>query len=153
MPQVIVITGIPEYPPEVKASEAITPGHLLDFVLAAGATQGQLRKHVDAANNRMCMFAVESLVPSLSNSQTSPIDIPYAIGDSVRWCVPRSGHVIYAWVPANAAAVVRGNLMSTNGDGTLIIFAAQTTGAIVVADENVNNSAVGVPARIRVRVI
>jgi len=153
MPQVIVISGMPQYPPEVKAVEAITPGHLVDFVLAAGATQGQLRRHLDAGGNRACMFAIESLVPSLSSSQTAPIDIPYAIGDSVRWVVPQSGDVIYAWVPANAAAIVRGNSLGTNGDGTLILFAAQVTGALVIADENVNNAAIAVPSRIRVRVI
>src|SRR5262245_29430566 len=99
MPQVIVLAGMPNYPPEVVASEAITPGHLVEFVLSGGDS-GHLRKNATANRNAAPMFAVESLVPSLANSQTAPIDLAYADGDSVRWAFGKPGDVFYSWVPA-----------------------------------------------------
>lgn len=164
MPNTISLAGIPNYPPEVIASASILPGYLVEHV-PSGGDQGQLRPHATASGNAAPMFAVESLVPSIANSQTLPIDLAYADGDSVRYAIGKSGDEFYAWLPASATAVVVGSMLVSNGDGTLKLAVPQTaneggsatytiyTSSIVaVAAEAVNNSAGGSPARVRVRV-
>lgn len=165
MPQTIVLTGIPEYPPEKIGSEAITPGHLVEIV-PSGGDAGQLRKHATASGDAAPYFALESLVPSLSNSQTAPIDLAYATDSSVRWAIGRNGNMFYAWVPASATAIKDGDELTSNGDGTLKKYVAQATNeggtatytiavrAVVArAAEDVDNSGGGSAARIRVRVV
>lgn len=165
MPAVINLAGMPIFPPEVIAAEAITPGHLVEFVLSGGDA-GQLKKHATADGNAAPCFALESLVPSIANSQTAPIDLAYADGSIVRWAIGQPGDVFYGFVPASATAVVRGDRLVSNGDGTFKKYVAQAsneggsaTYTIQVgapgfmADEAVDNSAVGTASRIRVRVI
>lgn len=167
MPNVIVLSPIAHvnYPPEVIASAAITPGMLVEFV-PSGGDAGQLRAHATANGNAAPMFACESLVPSIANSQTNPIDLAYADGDSVRWVFARGGDVINAILPASATAVVRGSFLVSNGDGRLRLYVPQATNEggtatyttqvcspIAIADEAVDNSAGGTPVRCRVRVI
>jgi hypothetical protein len=128
---------------------------------------GLLRKHATAGGDAMAMFAVESLIPSLANSQTLPIDLAYASADSVRYVIGETGTEVYAWVPASAAAIVEGDQLVSNGDGTLKKYTAQATdqagsgtytiqvaGVVARAAEAVNNSANSVTAvRIRVRCV
>lgn len=164
MPNTIVLTGYPEYPPEVLASEIITPGQLVEFV-PSGGDAGKLRKHATANGNSSPMFAIEALVPDLANV-TDAIAKTYAIGDSVRWAIFRTGMVVYGWVPASATALKRGDLMVSNGDGTLKKYAAQATNeggtatytiqseaVRFMADEDKDNSGGGTAVRIRVRVL
>jgi hypothetical protein len=106
------------------------------------------------------MFAAESLTPSLANSQTVAMDLPYAIGDSVRWILPRPGDLLYCWVPAAAAAIVEGDDLVSDGAGNLKKATAATAVTVGIsrqivgkAAEAVNNSGGGSPARIRVRVV
>jgi len=164
MPGQIVLSGNPTYPPEIVAAAAITPGHLVEFV-PSGGDAGQLRVHATSGGNAVPMFALESLVPSIANSTTAPIDIAYADGDSVRWAIGKSGDVFYGWVPASAAALKRGDRMVSNGDGTLIKYTAQATNeggtatytiqayaGGFIADEDKDNSAGGAAVRCRIRV-
>ena len=83
-PNTVLLAGSAFVPQEKIASEAIVPGQLIAFVLAAGATQGQLRKHATAGGGGAPWFARESLTPDRS-SALLPIDVPYAIGEMVRW--------------------------------------------------------------------
>lgn len=165
MPGCIVLAGCPNYPPEKIASEAITPGHLVEIV-PSGGDAGKLRKHATAAGDAAPYFAAESLVPSLANSQTAPIDLAYATSSVARWVIGQSGDEIYAWVPASATAIKDGDQLTSNGDGTLKKYAAQASNeggtatytiqarAVVArAAEDLDNSGGGSAARIRVRVI
>src|SRR5256885_16283889 len=83
----------------------------------------------------------------------------YASGERVQVLFPQHGAEINALVPANAAAIVVGDLLVSNGDGTL----KKATGAAVTATnlrrvvaralEALDNSAVGTPARLRIEVL
>lgn len=165
MPNTIVLAGCPLLPPEKIAAAAITPGHLLEIV-PSGGDAGQLRLHAVASGNAAPLFALEELVPDIGNSQTAPIDLTYADGDSVRWAVGKAGDMFYAWVPASAAAIKDGDMLTSNGDGTLKKYAAQATNeggsatytiqvraVVAAAAEDKDNSGGGTPARIRIRVI
>jgi hypothetical protein len=62
--------------------------------------------------------------------------------------------LVYAWLPASAAAIVAGDFLASNGDGTLhkAVTGATFLEAIVAqSTEAVNNSAGGTPVRLRVR--
>ena len=161
MPNTILLAGTPFIPQEKVASEPITPGHLVEFVLSGGDA-GQLRRHATANGNANPYFAIENLTPDRTVA-TAPIDTPYADGESMRW-ISASKCEVYAWVPANAAAIVAGDNLASNGDGTLKKAAAAqavneggtatytlfTRAIVAVAAEAVNNSANGSAARIRV---
>jgi len=156
-PHTILLSGSPIYPQEKVASESITPGHLVEFVLAGGDA-GQLRRHAVAGGNAAPAFAFQSLTPDRTVA-TEAIDTPYADGETMRWIIARPGDMVYAWLPASAAAIVTGNKLISNGDGTLKIAgttaATEATSNAVVAEaaEAVNNSAGGTPVRIRVRAL
>lgn len=164
MSEAIILAGDPVYVQEGLASEAITPGHLVDYVLSGGDT-GQFRKHPTASGNAAPMFAVESMTPDRSVATTA-VDTPYADGETMRVAMCRPGDLVYAWVPASASAIVKGNFLVSNGDGTLKILAAQATNEggsatytiqtrqiVAIADQALDNSAVGTASRIKVRVI
>jgi hypothetical protein len=165
MPEIIVLAGQPNYPPEKIAAAAITPGHLVE-VVPSGGDAGQLRVHATAAGDAAPYFAIQSLVPSLSTSQTHQIDLAYADGDSVSWVIGHTGDMIYAWVPASATAIKDGDQLVSNGDGTLKKYVAQASNeggsatytiqqasVVARAAEDKDNSGGGSAARIRVRVV
>ena len=151
-PHTILLSGNPIYAQEKLASVPITPGHLVE-VVPSGGDAGQLRLHSTAGGDAQKAFAYESLTPA-TGVATQAIDTPYPDGDSVRWLVCRSGDCVYAWLPAAAAAVIDGDPLESNGDGTLRKGTAATATEHIVgwATEAVNNSGGGAPARIRVRV-
>lgn len=83
----------------------------------------------------------------------------------MRWILPRAGDVVYSWLPASAAAVVDGDPLESNGDGTLRKDTAQAVNEggsatytiysehiVGYAAEAVDNSGGGTAVRIRVRV-
>jgi hypothetical protein len=145
-PNTVLLAGMPFTPQERSASEAILPGHLIEIVLSGGAT-GQFKKHATAGAAAAPWFARESLTPD-RGATTLPIETPYAVGETMRWFDGRDCEVL-ALVPANAVAIVAGDALASNGDGTL----RKVSGADVViarAAEAVNNSAGGTPARIRI---
>lgn len=157
MPACIVLAGQPIYPGEVVCSAPVTPGNLVEFNTA------KLRKHATAEGDAAPYFAVESLVPDLANSTTAPIDLAYSTDSSVRWVAAIPGNVIYALVPAAASAIVRGDQLVSNGDGTLkkatgqlgsVTVTVNTRTIVARADEAIDNSANTLTtARIRVRVV
>jgi hypothetical protein len=148
-PHTVLLSGNPQYFQEIPCSAAITPGHLVE--IASGA----LRVHATADGNAAPWFAIEQKTPNRAVI-TEAIDTPYPSGDTVQWIGARPGDMVYAWVPASAAAIVAGDYLASNGDGTLhkAITGGTFLRAIVAqAAEAVNNSAVGVPARIKVRAL
>lgn len=162
-PHTILLSGNPIYPQEKLASESITPGHLVQIV-PSGGDAGQLRKHATAGGNTEKAFAYQSLTPDRT-AATEAIDTPWADGETTRWLICRSGDIVYAWIPAAAPAIVEGDILVSNGDGTLVKGATQAvneggsatytvfqTAVVGFAAEAVNNSGGGTAVRLRVRV-
>ena len=152
-PNTILLAGAPNLPQEINASESITPGHLVEFV-PSGGSAGLLRKHATANGNGAPWFARESLTPDRFVSQ-EPKDVPYLVNETVRWMQCRPGDLVLAILPANAAAIVAGDDLASNGDGTLKknIPGSQGTNITCIvakAAEAVNNSAGSTTVRIRV---
>lgn len=149
-PHCILLAGNPQYPSQALAAAAITPGHLVEIVSGGG-----IRKHGTVDGNAMPAFALENVTPDRTVA-TQAIDTPYSTGETVKWMIARPGDLVWAWVPASAAAIVAGDFLASNGDGTLH---KAVTGATFVeclpaqAAEAINNSAVGTPSRIRVRAL
>lgn len=149
-PHCILLSGNPQYPQQALAAAAITPGHLVEII-----SGGTIRKHATADGNALPAFAIENVTPDRTVT-TQAIDIAYATGETVKWMIASQGDMVYAWLPASAAAIVAGDFLASNGDGTLH---KAVTGATFVeclvgqASEAVNNSAGGTPVRIRVRAL
>ena len=116
MPQTVVLSGNPTYPPEKVCSVAVTPGHLLTEGLAGDA--GKVKPHATADGGARPWFAVESLVPSMANSQVAAIDIPYAIGDAVRSVFAQPGDMLYALL-ATTQTIVEGDDLVSRWDWQL----------------------------------
>jgi hypothetical protein len=147
-PHCILLSGNPIYAQQTQAAAAITPGHLVEIVSGGG-----IRRHGTADGNALTAWALENVTPDRTVA-TQAIDTPYATGETVKWMIARPGDMIYAWVPASASAIVAGDFLASNGDGTLhkAVTGSTFLEAIVgQAVEAVNNSAGGTPARIRVR--
>jgi hypothetical protein len=161
LPHTILLAGTATYPQEVLAGEAdIKPGMLVTF--GTGGDAGRLIKHATANGNAAAMFADVNTTPQ--RGTTEAIDVVYNDGETVKWFMPHRGAEVYAFVPAEAAAIVKGNLLVSNGDGTLKIFAAQASNEggsatytiqvqapVAVAAEAIDNSTnTAGPVRIRV---
>jgi len=141
-PKVILLKGDP-IRKEALAAEAITPGHLLEFV-PTGGDAGQLRKHSTAAGVAQAMFAVEE---SLVGDE---IGDAYADGDTVQYMVCRKGDEVYGFLEAGASVNI-GAALESNGAGDL----QARTGNFPVAQalETKDNSAGIVHARIKVEIL
>lgn len=131
---------------EKLAGGAITPGHLITV-----NSSDQAVVHPTAGGNARKAFAVENDL--IGNG----IGDAYASGDTVQFEVYQPGDEVYALVPAAAAAIVIGDALESNGDGTLVLEGTTTaTGDtdIVVgyALEAVDNSGGGAVARIKIEV-
>ena len=166
MVQAILLAGDPVIF-ERLAAAAITPGHLVE--IATGGDAGKIKKHATAGGNAAAWFADTDPTPSRT-ATTDPLDTPYATSETVRVLACSNGDEIYAWIPASAAAIVEGDPLESNGDGTLrkhtapsqavnesgsaTYTIAQYVNAIVaVAAEAKDNSGGGSAVRLRVRVI
>lgn len=153
MPNTILLSGSPQYPQERNAAEAITPGHLIEYV-PSGVDAGKLRKHANAAKNAQPAFANVRLTPDRTVT-TLPIDTPYAVGETVQWLIANAGDVVYGLVAAAAPAIALGDALESAGNGTVRKFTAvatpDTDSVVGYADEALDNSAGGAAARLRVR--
>lgn len=144
MPNTILLAGQPIFPPEVVSSEAITPGHLVEYA------SGLLRKHATAAGVASPIFALENLVPSLTNSQTAPIDLAWASGDSVRIAIGRPGDEFYAWL-TTSQTIVKGDFLISTGDGTVKKITGTLVDHATIAQAEEAVTTTGAVARLRVR--
>jgi len=143
----IVLKGDP-IRKEAVVGIAVTPGYLVEFD-AVNALQPPSEP---AGNARKAFAVVADLVGG-------DVDDAYAVDDTGFYVIGRSGDEIYAWLPAGAAAIVAGNALESNGDGTLCLSAvAEATvnterdGIVAYAMEAVDNSGGAAPVRIRVEV-
>jgi len=133
---------------ERNAGGAITPGHLVNL-----NTSNAVVVHAGAELNAYPWFAMEM------DFVGKDLNRAYVSGERVQIAVEGKGSEVYALLPASALAVVIGDELVSNGDGTLkkVTAAAVAVNNIrrVVARalEAVDNSAGGSPARIRVEVV
>lgn len=133
----------------VKTGVTVTPGHLLDY-----ETDGTIKVHGGAGLNATKMFAIENAMMGKGITDT------YAAGDNCLFGIFQNGSEVYALLPASAAAIVKGNYLESNGDGTLRKAATDTatddtqrTAVVARALEAVDNSGGGTVVRIRVEIV
>lgn len=128
---------------EAIAAAAITPGMLVER-----SASGGVQAHSTAQGGGVPAFAQEFGMTG------GTIDTAYTSGDQVIFKDYAAGSHVYALVPASAAAIAENDSLVSNGDGTLRLQTASSTGIVVAkALEAVDNSAGGTPARIRVEIV
>jgi len=93
---------------EAPANAALTPGHVL-YKLSTG----KVAKHNVAGGVAPHYFAMETDLLGVGNNPT--IDTAYATDDQVAYAVAGTGCEIYGWVAANAAAIVVGDALESDG--------------------------------------
>lgn len=143
-PKTIELYGVnPQH--EAEAGGAITPGMLIERT-----STGTVRAHSTQYGGGNSHFAIEN------RNVGNGIDDAYASGDNVMFATGQCGHSVYALVPAAAAAISVGDMLVSNGDGTLIAHPATgSVSAVQVAQalEAVDNSGGASVARIKVELI
>jgi hypothetical protein len=159
---IVLVGDLWEKPEESRAGATITPGMLLGQTTTALTQPGERPRvvpHATAGGPCEKKFAKENAwkggTLSADGEEISggTIDDDYATGDTVLIHHAQPGDVIYALVPASAAAIVLSDYLTSNGDGTLK-KAATTDTRIAVPLEAVDNSTNGTTtARIRVRIL
>lgn len=97
---------------ELVASEAITPGMLIELTSA-----GEVKKHATASGNALPMFATEDAL------QGKTIDDAYAHEDPVQVWVPQRGDIVNALL-ADGQHVEIGDFLESNGTGYLQKYVA-----------------------------
>jgi len=90
------------------AASAIKPGHLIEE-LAAGTVQ----EHSGTALNAQKLFALAD--PTLGKT----IDDVYAVASLVRFGAFSSGQKVFGRVAVGSVAIVKGDALQSNGDGTV----------------------------------
>lgn len=105
--RVIALRGEPIVDEQNTASEAITPGHLIQI------DTGQWRKHADAGLNAQRVFALER------SEMGDDIDTAYASGDRVKAGFFSPGQRVNALLPIGVTVVEGATYLESNGDGTL----------------------------------
>lgn len=129
------------------ASSAIKPGHLVEE-LAAGTVQ----EHSGAGLN------AQKLVALTDTPVGGTIDDAYAVAATVRYGAFNTGQKGFLRVAASASAIVIGNVLESDGDGTVRIATAdaatdtaQRDAIVAYAVEAVDNSGGGTEVFIEVR--
>lgn len=128
---------------DVPASEAITPGHLIERH-DAGSGVSKFRKHATAGGDTVPTFATEQSMLNLG------VDDAYAADDLVEATIGAGGTLIWALI-ASGQDIEAGEFLESAGNGTLRVYAAGKK--LCQAVESVDNSAGPVTARIRVEVL
>lgn len=93
---------------EADAAAAITPGNLIHRDV-----NGRFARHNVAGARVLPMFALEADFVGRS------LVTAYGAGERVQAVIPEPGAEIFALVPAGAVAIAIGDLLESNGDGTL----------------------------------
>lgn len=101
----IMLLGQPVYNEDGAASEAITPGMLVDGV-------STIAKHASAAANTPRTFALER------DEMGDDIDVDYAIGDTVKVGAFHQGQHVLALI-ASGQSITENQRLESAGNGTL----------------------------------
>lgn len=132
---------------EYNANESIIPGHLIEVM-----STSKVKKNAGASIPCRKLFALEE------GQIGRTIDTPYVstsgsgAGDVVRCHQALPGHLVNGFCPASATALVKGDKVKSNGDGTMVKITASTDFVIGLVEEAVDNSAGGSAARVKVRI-
>lgn len=128
-----------------QSGVTITPGMLIEW-----GTTNTVKPHATAAGNNSRMVAIEN--PWSDHGSGATIDHAYAAGETVAWVAGVPGDVFYMLLE-DGANVAKGAALEPNGAGYLQALSGTAVEGIVgFAEEAVNNSSGGAPARIRVRI-
>lgn len=127
---------------EGRLSTVATPGHLLKLEAA-----GTYRTHNVAGGMTMLALAIEDALIGKG------LNDAYAIGDLVRFYVPQVHEEVNILIPAAAAAIVVGDKLTSNGDGTFKKSNGTTDYNLLEALEAKDNSAGGTPYRLKCRAL
>jgi hypothetical protein len=103
---------------EYVAVAAITPGHLVEVTNA-----GKVQKHSTQDGNAIPMFALENEL------EGEGITTAYAADDPVQVWIPQRGEQVYALL-ANGENASIGDLLTSNGDGTLKVLDTPSAGDV-----------------------
>jgi len=122
---------------EAVASGIIKPGHMgkLD-------SDGKILKHATYGGNGPVLVAIEDRLSGYQNANRNIMDA-YAVDDVVPYQMPIPGDLFLCRLPANASAVVVGDTLISNGDGTLVkpsSNGSHTLYASAAASTDVTNS-------------
>jgi len=139
--------GDPILSEDVAAAGGILPGHLVEEGAANVAV------HAGAGLNAQRLFAQKNLTVA------GDIDTAYLSGELVSYGAYRSGQEVRALLAASATAIVRGDALESDGDGTLRVLTTDTAtddtqrdSIVAYALEAVDNSGGGTVVPINVRV-
>ncbi len=129
------------------SGSAIIPGMLVEET-----TGGEVQEHSGAGLNAQRLFALTDLTVG------GTIDDVYAVASTVRYGAAHSGQKVFGLVAASAAAIVIGDALESDGDGTLRLLTTDTAtddtqrdSIVAYATEAVDNSGGGSVARIKAR--
>jgi len=139
--------GDPILSEDIAAAAGILPGHLVEEGAADVAV------HAGAGLNAQRLFAQKKLTAS------GDIDTAYLNGELVSYGAYHSGQEVRALLAASAAAIVRGDPLESDGDGTLRVLTTDTAtddtqrdSVVGYALEAVDNSGGGTVVKIDIRV-
>ncbi len=138
MPNTILLKGDPIYK-EGLGGEAITPGDLLEWF----AGPDRLMQHSSSDGPGIARIAIED------KAQAGEIGTAYTSGATVQFVVGRNGDEYWMWLAASETAV-RGDLLTSNGDGALKVNNSDPDALFEAAeDKTVGGSAVRVRVEVR----
>lgn len=158
MPNTVLLKGNPFRKEGVAVAAGILPGDLLEQKNVAynAAGVGTFGVHSLAAPTYkpQPIFALENEVYSGVGTLSKLVSDAYAISDTLMMGWFRPGEEVWAWLKndANANVVIGDKLMST-GDGKLTKLTGATAVPVAIALETLNNTAGGVPVRIKAEVL
>ena len=125
---------------EEKATAAITPGDLVEFVSTGG-----IRRHATIGGAARAAFAVENSVIGKG------IDDDYAANDAVKYVVAAPGVELYALL-ATGKSCSKGDFLESFGNGKLQVASTPIEGSnVAVALEAITGG--GSPKRVKVEVV
>lgn len=149
-PKTILLRGDPTHHEAQAGAAGIKPGHLIKL----SSTAGDVVVHSTASDVAAPLFAREEDYVGAS------IDDAYADNDRVPYLHCQSGDEVYAFLKANAAAVVIGDYLESGAAGALqksthAVTSATTAAAwpIAIALQAIDNSANAAQVRIKVRIL
>lgn len=109
------------------AASAIKPGHLIEELSA-----GTVQEHSGTALNAQKLFALTDLTLG------GTVDDAYAVAATVRYGAFSSGQRAFGRVAVGSVAIVTGDALQSNGDGTVEKLATDTA-----TDDTQRDSIVG----------
>lgn len=126
MPNLILLKGqLHRLREEYPCGVAFKPGHLIETYNVAGVAK--VRKQSTAFGKCAKLFAL------LDDFQGGIISTDFVVGSQVESHYAQAGDLIYGLVPANAVAIVIGNFLVPNGDGTVVKATVDATQTLYVS--------------------